>query len=106
MGQERRLQKINKGSVGIGKRAVTVEVLQRQTGNTTEFLPKQQLVQGGKPFICQPMRHNEVPTMAGDALFTSTNRAEFHWKSRKKRDKKNRRPYDEFYKFREAFCMQ
>ncbi len=63
---------------------------------------------GGKPYICRELKQNEIPTFAGDALFTTTNRADFFWKSRKKRnrDRKHKRPYDDFYKFRDSFLMQ
>eukprot|EP00392_Amoebophrya_sp_AT5.2_P016538 g16809.t1 len=87
---------------------VTVDVLAAAVGNTTEFFPKHQLMHGGKPFICRDLKQNEIPTFAGDALFTSTSRADYFWKTRKKRnkDRKNRRPYDDFYKFRDSFLMQ
>lgn len=103
--QERKLSRINSTSVGMGKRAITVELLASESGNTTEFLPRHQMKQG-KPYICMPMAYNEIPTFAGDALFTSTSRADYHWKAKKRRDTKNRRPYDDFYKFRDAFCGQ
>ncbi|CAD7930577.1 unnamed protein product [Amoebophrya sp. A25] len=106
--EERKLRKINRNSVGMGRRAISVDVLANAVGNTTEMLPKQQTVFGGKPFICRELKQNEIPTMAGDALFTSTSRADYFWKTKKarSRDKKHKRPYDDFYKFRDSFLMQ
>merc|ERR1712216_283583 len=76
---EKRLAHINKYALGEGKRAVSVDNLVSE-----EALPTAQMKQGGKPYICRPIAYNTIPNMAGDALFTSENRANYYWKQKKR----------------------